>query len=91
MEIVYKKSGKVSVQDVNLLDPLGKPLSLEIDFIGEKMQLGVKAWDNLNDIGRTYELEMDEQFKGEFTQFFFVSIARIMRENYDEFQNIELK
>ncbi len=90
MDIVYQKAGMVSVQDVNLKDPKGKPVSLEISFATDTITLGVLAWDDLNNIGRTYELPMDDQFKSELTQFFFASVARIMTDNHTEFTELTL-
>jgi len=90
MDIVYQKSGVVKVQDVNLEDPKGKPINIEIDFVMETVTLGVEAWDDLNTIGRVYELDMDDQFKADISQFFLVNIARLMRENYTEFTGLSL-
>ena len=90
MKIEYRKLGEVQVQDVVLKDPTGFPINLDISFIGDTFTLGVKAQDDRNNIGRTYEMEMDDQFKQELSQFFLVSVARVMRDKYAEFQNLEL-
>ena len=90
MDIVYKKDGIVKVQDVNLENPKGKPVSLEISFLTETIMLGVESWDDLNKIGRSYELSMDDQFKADLMQFFLLKVARLMRENHNEFIGLEL-
>ena len=90
MDIIYRKEGQVSVQDINLTSPKGKPISLEVSFEGNAFTLSVEAWDDLNRIGRSYPMDMDDQFKAELTQFFFVSIGRVMRENYPEFTDLIL-
>ena len=90
MDIKYEKTGIVSVQDVNLKDPKGQPVSLEIDFLMETFTLSVKAWDDLNNIGRTYTVDMDDTFKSDITQFFLLNIGRVMREGYPEFKDLTL-
>lgn len=90
MDIIYQKSGVVKVQDVNLKDPQGKPITLEVDFLNDTFTLGIVAWDNLNDIGRNYDVEMDEQFKTDMRTFFLVNIARVMREKHNEFKDLTL-
>ena len=52
--------------------------------------LGVESWDDLNKIGRSYELSMDDQFKADLMQFFLLKVARLMRENHNEFIGLEL-
>ena len=90
MDIIYQKDGTVGVQDINLVNPQGKPVTIEISFVTDTLTLGVLAWDDLNNIGRNYELAMDDQLKADLTQFFLVNIARLMAENYTEFQGLTL-
>ena len=90
MDIIYQKEGTVGVQDINLVDPKGKPVSLDISFVTDTVTVSVLAWDELNNIGRSYELPMDDQFKADLTEFFLVKVARIMAENNDEFVGLTL-
>jgi len=90
MDIIYEKLKLVKVQDVNLKDPKGKPISLDVSFGTDTINLSVAAWDDLNNIGRSYELAMDDNFKAELTAFFLVSVSRLMSENYAEFKGLTL-
>ena len=90
MDITYQKTGKVSVQDINLVDPKGKPVSLETSFVADTVTVSVLAWDDRNNIGRTYELPMDDQFKADLAEFFLTKVARIMAENNEEFTGLTL-
>jgi len=90
MDIIYQKDGIVAVQDINLINPKGKPVSLEMSFVTDTVTVSVLAWDDRNNIGRTYELPMDNQFKSDLAEFFLTKVARIMAENNEEFTGLTL-
>jgi hypothetical protein len=94
MLIKFQKLGLVPVgtneesQTVNLQDPIGFPINVNINIINETIELTINANDNRNSIVRSYDLQMDEQAKLAFLQFFGNEIRRIARDSYDEFKDL---
>ena len=94
MLIKFQKLGLVPVgtneesQIVNMQDPIGYPITVNINVVNETIEMAINATDDRNNIVRTYDLTMDEQAKLAFLQFFSNEIRRIARDSYDEFKDL---
>lgn len=95
VEIIFQKLGVVPVgtnessQTINMLDPLGKPLSIYFNFTDGKAIMTIQSWDELNVVVRDFELELTDACWQDFLVHVFTKHIRpIAKASYPEFDGL---
>ena len=97
MVIQFQKLGVVTVgtsepgQEINLSNPIGVPMNIDINMIEETVKMTIKATDEdkRNEVVRVYEMQMSKAAMMAFVTQVFVSYIRpTARESFEEFKDL---
>lgn len=93
--ISYVKQGLVSVdapdfEVINMTDPEGEVIDVPMDFGSGTPSIHSKINDGVNSIFRQHPVTLDTPAKQAYVEWFFGHLARCAKQQYPEFQGLEL-
>jgi len=69
-------------------NPTGEPLDVNLNLLNGPATMTVKVNDHLNEVVKTYEIQMDEEMGGAVYALFQEHVRRIAKEMYPEFDGL---
>lgn len=96
MNIKYTKAGvvEIDVQDgdtINQEDPVGSPISIQLNFANENLQFSFNSVDSLNDISKTLNhTDWSPEFREGFQAFFFTFVVPELAAQFPFLQDLTL-